>query len=380
KRALMARLKSAAKERAAKRSEEEDLHRIVTRTDPRLRVPAPAADAPWLPQMQLLEEVLSNDPSDEPPTRDIEGYVTRVRERSISGLHQLTTYGSNAVDKKDTRLPAPNQLLLARLDRASLGETIERHLDYFDPTNGRSVHLNHAFVDHYLVRDESKLPIVRGTAAMPIVLPDGSIASGPGLDRRLGIVFRVPHSLRKLLPTEEECTPGACARAMRFLLHEWLADVATADYSGRCVIIACALTLLERCILPERPAFFFTAGQRGGGKTTTVNMVSAAALGHCAAAAAWSTNDEERRKALFSYLGAGVPLLAWDNIARGAAIADATIEKVLTAETFTDRTLGVSEFRTVPTSTVLVFTGNNIAPGGDLSSRSLIVRLEVDRP
>jgi hypothetical protein len=64
-------------------------------------------------------------------------------------------------------------------------------------------------------------------------------------------------------------------------------DLAT-DYAGRCIVIACALTILERLLLTERPAFFVTAGQRGGGKTTTVNMVSLAVLGFRAAAAAWS--------------------------------------------------------------------------------------------
>jgi hypothetical protein len=39
------------------------------------------------------------------------------------------------------------------------------------------------------------------------------------------------------------------------LTDEWLCDVAT-DYPGKCVIIACALTIIERAILPERPVFF----------------------------------------------------------------------------------------------------------------------------
>jgi hypothetical protein len=132
--------------------------------------------------------------------------------------------------------------------------------------------------------------------------------------------------------------------------------------------------------LPERPAFFITAGQRGGGKTTTANMMSCAILGHRAPAAAWSTHDEERRKALLAYLGAGVPFLVWDNIARGATISCPSLERALTAETYSDRVLGVSEFLTVPAFTISLFTGNNVTPRGDLASRSLGVRLDVSRP
>jgi hypothetical protein len=85
------------------------------------------------------------------------------------------------------------------------------------------------------------------------------------------------------------------------LLDEWLVDVAL-DRVGKCIAIMLVLTLIERALLPERPAFFVTAGQRGGGKTTLVNMITLAALGRRAAAAAWSENSEERKKALFSYL------------------------------------------------------------------------------
>ncbi len=117
----------------------------------------------------------------------------------------------------------------------------------------------------------------------------------------------MPPELEALLPKSADSTPEAVAEAMRFLTHEWLCDLA-ADYDGRSVVVACALTILERLLLRERPAFFVVAGQRGGGKTTTVNMVSLAVLGHLAAAAACSPSEEERRKALFSYLREGVGL------------------------------------------------------------------------
>jgi len=42
--------------------------------------------------------------------------------------------------------------------------------------------------------------------------------------------------------------------------------------------------------------------------------------------------------------------------------------------------LGVSHVETVPATTVQIFTGNSIAPRGDMASRSFIVSLNVDRP
>jgi hypothetical protein len=45
-----------------------------------------------------------------------------------------------------------------------------------------------------------------------------------------------------------------------------------------------------------------------------------------------------------------------------------------------DRRLGVTEIITVSAATIQFFTGNNIGTRGDLASRNLDIRLEVDRP
>ena len=378
KRTLDTRLKRARRERATLQAEEERQRLIADRRDPRPQIPAPEPDAEWLPQMRALNDVLGASQVPEPPMRDMDGCITRVRLRPVCTMHTLTTLGSNQGDTEDTRLPAPDHPLLTRLDEAELAELIERHVEYVDGA-GRPVHLGMPFVKHYLHRHDGALPVVAAVASLPMVLLGGAILSGHGLARERGIVFRVPGELEKLLPTIRDCTPSAVAESMRFLADEWFCDV-KADYAGKCVLIAAALTIIQRLLLPERPAFFITAGQRGGGKTTTANMIAIAILGRRASAAAWSPNDEERRKALLAYLGEGVPLIVWDNIPRGAAISCPSIEKALTAETYTDRVLGISDTRTVPATAVQVFTGNNIAARGDLASRSLSARLTVDRP
>ncbi len=377
-RLLAAKLKGAAQQQAQQRHQEDRQRAAAERRDPRPEIQAPLPDAPWLPQMQLLNEVLGASPALEPPMRDLEGVVTQVRVRVIPHLHTLTTRGVNEAGAEETRLPTPAQPLLTKLDRAQLAELIERHIEFVDE-KGRGVHLNTSFVDHFLVRHDGALPVVTAVATLPLVLPDGGILNGHGLVRERGIVFRIPGELQALLPDPEQCTPLAAARAMQFLTDAWLCDVA-ADYAGKCILIAAAATVLERLLLPERPVFFITAGQRGGGKTTAVNMIATAVLGTRAPAAAWSVNDEERRKALFAYLAEGVPLLCWDNIPRGAAISCPTIEKALTAETYSDRVLGASESRTVPATTIQFITGNNVSPRGDMASRSLCARLAVERP
>jgi hypothetical protein len=165
---------------------------------------------------------------------------------------------------------------------------------------------------------------------------------------------------------------------MRFLCDDWLVDVAT-GYAGKATLIAAALSVIERSLLPDRPVFWVTAGRRSGGKTTTLIMLLVAVTGIRPAAAAWSSNEEERRKALFAYLLEGAPYIIWDNITRGTQISCPHIEKSCTSAIYSDRKLGVSEAIATSAATLNFFTGNNVGPKGDLASRSLTIRLDVDR-
>jgi hypothetical protein len=278
-----------------------------------------------------------------------------------------------------THLPAPEQWAIVAMNDMEVAEMIERHIDFVDE-EGRSVHLPMSFVRHYMKRDDSALPIIVTVATLPIVLADGPIlAMNDGLDRERGIVFKIPKQLIEMLPKRADCTEERVGEAMLFLTNEWLCDVACCDYAGKCTLIAAALTLIERSILDQRPVFFVSAGQRGSGKTTTLTMLIEAVMGIAPAAAAWSPNEEERRKAVFSYFMYGLTYILWDNIPRGTQISCPHIEKSCTAAYYSDRKLGVSEIVCTAASTIHLFTGNNIGPKGDLASRSLQVRLEVDR-
>jgi hypothetical protein len=167
-------------------------------------------------------------------------------------------------------------------------------------------------------------------------------------------------------------------KAMKFLADEWLCDVAT-DYKGKCIIISAALSLIERVFIDDRPVYFITAGKRGSGKTTALFMLIMAVTGLRAPAASWSPNEEERRKALLSYFIEGVGYIIWDNIPRGSKITCPHIERSCTTRTYQDRKLGVNQLVAASSAVLQCFTGNNIAPKGDLASRALRVQLKVDR-
>jgi hypothetical protein len=368
---------------ANERREREKANRktaLASSGDGRLTRPRPAFDGELLPTTKFLDEVLASDQREEPPMRDASRNLVEVRVQEPWKLHLLTADGTNAAVEDTETMKAPAEPALVRHTTTGVKMLVERyvrfvvekkHVTYFGA-------LHAPFVTALMEFSPSDIPVARAINTSPLVTMSGQVIDGVGLDRDTGLVHRIDPLLRACVPSNPP-TEQDVRDALIFLLDEWLVDVAL-DRAGKCIAIMLALTLIERALLPERPAFFVTAGQRGGGKTTLVNMITLAALGRRAAAAAWSENSEERKKALFSYLRQSLACVVWDNIPRGAAISCAHIEAALTAADISDRVLGVSHVETVPSTTVQIFTGNSIMPRGDMASRSLMLALNVNRP
>jgi hypothetical protein len=373
-REVTAKLKAAKREHGRRRAAEMHERQLAERLDPRPSINVPAQDAPWLPQMQVINETIGHAPRPLRVRRDIDGDAARMRKFRVPNMHAFTQ--EQPEGQPTTELPPPEQWAIVKMSECELAEAIETFIDYVDK-DGRSVHLPTPFVRHFMKRDDDALPTIVAIATSPIVQADGNLLAFEN-DIVNGIGFAIPKEIMALLPRREDCADSAVKKAMEFLTDDWLGDVST-DYNGKCTLIAAALTLIERSLVPDRPAFFVTAGRRGSGKTTALTMLVVAVTGIRPAAAAWSTNEEERRKALLSYFLSGVSYIIWDNIVRGTKISCAHVEKSCTSAFYADHRLGVSEVVATAASTIHLFTGNNIGPRGDLASRSLSVRLEADR-
>ena len=275
-----------------------------------------------------------------------------------------------------TALPSRGRWEIVEMTEPEVAEWIESLINYADK-DGRSVHLGTPFVRHMLKRDDGVLPTAPTIATMPIVQADGVLLAPDGLSR--GIWFEIDDAVRAILPKAEDCSGDAVREAMRFLCDEWLVDVA-ADTTGKAVVLACALTIIERGILDSRPVFWITAGRHGCGKTTTIIMLVKGLTGLHPTHQAWATSEDERRKTLMALFLQGVDYILWDNIVLGSRLSCPHIERACTSKFYSDRKLGVSEIATAAASAIHIFTGNNIGPKGDLASRSLIVRLATERP
>ena len=228
----------------------------------------------------------------------------------------------------------------------------------------------------------------RHDGALPTVVAIAHGAHRPGRRRPAGAggprprarhQFIIQEELRAVIPQREDCTPERVKAAMEFLCDEWLVDVAT-DYTGKCTIIAAALTLIERSLLPDRPCFFVTAGRRGGGKTTTHHhadhgrhrdMAGSGGVVDQRGGAAQGADELLPRTACRTSCG---------TTSRAACRSRArTSRSPAPPRTTPTASSACSEMVCTAASTIHFFTGNNIGPRGDLASRSLHIRLDVDR-
>ena len=345
---------------------------------------APDGDAEFTPIMRLLDDVLGQVVDDQPPMRALSGKLVEIRKSAPVGLHTLTNKGADAErEGEDEIIPAPPEPLIHELTNSEATLLIEKHIEFFkvdEYGQTRIVRLGSPFVSTYKALHSSKLPVVVAVSTAPFVSPvSGDPVAGVGLDRDARIFYEIEPALLQCLPDPATITDQDAIDAYKFLTDEWLVDVTT-NADGKAIVIAAVLTIIQRIALDQRPAFFIVAGQRGGGKTTLASMITTAALGRPPAAAAWVSDENERRKGLLGHLRVGAASIVWDNIPRGSFIKCPHIERALTSAEYTDRVLGVSEQITVPSLTVMLFTGNNIAPAGDMASRSLVCSIDVTRP
>jgi hypothetical protein len=95
KRTITQTLRAAQQEHAAKRKQQERQRRLVERDDPRPVLKSPYKDAPWLPQMEVLNDVIGASTAGHPTVRDIDGVAAFTSKVAVPDTHAFTATGAN---------------------------------------------------------------------------------------------------------------------------------------------------------------------------------------------------------------------------------------------------------------------------------------------
>ncbi|WP_278667624.1 DNA-primase RepB domain-containing protein [Acidithiobacillus ferriphilus] len=218
--------------------------------------------------------------------------------------------------------------------------------------------------------DYRHLPALSGLAWQPFLRPDGSVCAAAGYDlgTRLYATFDASKFNIKTTPTKAE------AQAAISLLSGLLEECQFADGHDRSAAIAGMLTAAIRPSLSTAPWFHIAAPVLGSGKSFMTDIIAAFASPQPSTAQAFPQNEEEARKMLLAALLEGPPVIRFDNLTTDL-LPFKTLCSAVTDEFITDRVLGVSKVATVSTRTLLLSSGNNVGPVGDMTRRVLPIRL-----
>lgn len=208
----------------------------------------------------------------------------------------------------------------------------------------------------------------------PFLRDDGSICASPGYDTSTQVLY-IPSAT--FPPIKENPSKLDAQAALEQLLAPF-AEFPFASDAMRSSFVAHILTECVRTSLVTAPMFWYTAPTASTGKTLLSKMASIIAHGVVPTLQPWSGDENELRKTIFSCLLGGNRSLGFDNIPNGAKIRSAVLCAALTSgENYTDRKLGVSESPTVRNKATMYASGNNITPVGDMSRRSIVIRLDA---
>jgi hypothetical protein len=205
----------------------------------------------------------------------------------------------------------------------------------------------------------------------PCLRPDGSVLQRPGYDEPTGILY----SPNDAYPEVKDRPTLDDARGAVEALREVCCDFPFARPEHESAWLAGVLTMLARpAIAGPTPLFAVDATTRGTGKSRLVDAAVLLCSGQAAARMPLPEDDDEMRKRITTLLGEGDGAILLDNVTR--AIALPSLDAVLTADVWADRMLGANVGVRLPARSVWWTTGNNLALAGDLSRRTLHIRLE----
>ena len=220
-------------------------------------------------------------------------------------------------------------------------------------------------------------PPLRALVELPILRADGSVSTTAGYDLQTRRYYAPSRDAAQVPDVPDSPTADELQRAHALISEELLGDFPFVDEASRANALALILTPMLALLIGEPafvPLYLVDATQQGSGKTWLVHLVSVLATGRPAPMMALPDTDDELRKQITSALVEGAQLMAYDNVER--RIDSEHLARALTSPVWKDRLLGVNKTVEVPINALWVATGNNLALGGDLGRRCVLIRLD----
>ncbi|MEU5946287.1 hypothetical protein ABZ793_12085 [Micromonospora sp. NPDC047465] len=219
------------------------------------------------------------------------------------------------------------------------------------------------------------VPALHGIVGSPVLRPDGTLLQKPGYDPATGLYYAatvaVPH-----IPEQ----PGAelVDQARQFLLGDFLGDFPWVDPADRANYIGLLIAQILRPYLRTITPFgLISAASPSSGKTILSEGIG---LLFGQRVRTWVRSENEQRKAITAVLDENAPTVVFDNIREGEIIDSPVLAMLITTPVWTDRLLGTNKTFTAANDRLWLATGNNVRLGGDMATRTVLVRLDPKTP
>lgn len=216
-----------------------------------------------------------------------------------------------------------------------------------------------------------------GIRHAPFIRDDGTVCQTPGYDAGSKMKLFLSEDLSGIEVPDQ---PGKNdVIEAREVLEDWLYDfmqIMPTD-TDKANALALVLTPFIRGSVPVVPLCIINGLQHGVGKNKFANGIAILYTGKDLIPKTFTSEDEEQRKALMSIFREGEDLVVYDEAHNidGKALAQA-----LTASTWSDRLLGVSQIAEYPNNATWMSLGNNVRVEGDCIRRVYQVQLKPTTP
>ncbi len=155
------------------------------------------------------------------------------------------------------------------------------------------------------------------------------------------------------------------------ILWKPLSEIPYSTPSDRAATVAGVLTGILRKGLSRAPAFAFT-GPATSGKTVLATCIAELAGG--SATVLGGSKEEYRRKQILSALRKGQSSILLDDIS--GDFASEAVDELLGLELIAEKAIGEPDPEYLPTKVLVLITGSNFTPRGDLWRRIVTARID----
>jgi hypothetical protein len=215
------------------------------------------------------------------------------------------------------------------------------------------------------------LPALNAIARQPFLRGDGSLSAHAGYDAATGFFGHFDEDAFAVPPSPSM----ADAEVALARLDELLAEFPFAGEHDHSAALAALLTAATRLSLDAAPMFHVRAPQIGSGKSYLCELITAFASPGRGAPVAFPSTDEECTKVLISELMRAPAVIEFDNLTTDIRPYK-SLCSALTGHQLTGRLLGASKTVRVGTKVLVLSSGNNVGPAGDMTRRCITINLD----